>query len=117
MPFTGLDYPYCVAVDAARNVYVTDNMNHRVVKLEAATNTQTVLPFGDLYPWGVAVDNAGSAYVASGERVLKLSAGGTAPTTLPFTGLSQAEGVAVDNAGNVYVASRINSRVLKLPAG
>jgi serine/threonine-protein kinase len=47
--------------------------------------------------------------------VLKLAAGSTSPTELPFTGLSVPQGVAVDTAGNIYVADRNNDRVLKLP--
>ena len=35
LPFTGLNNPGGVAVDAASNVYVTDNGNNRVVKLAA----------------------------------------------------------------------------------
>jgi len=35
MPFTGLNHPYGVAVDAAGNLYVTDEGNSRVVKLPA----------------------------------------------------------------------------------
>jgi serine/threonine-protein kinase len=35
LPFTGLDQPYGVAVDAAGNVYVTDAWHNRIVKLPA----------------------------------------------------------------------------------
>ena len=35
LPFTGLNHPYGVAVDAAGNVYVTDTGNNRVLKLPA----------------------------------------------------------------------------------
>jgi DNA-binding beta-propeller fold protein YncE len=35
LPFTGLNLPLGVAVDAAGNVYVTDDSNQRVVKLPA----------------------------------------------------------------------------------
>ena len=37
-------------------------------------------------------------------RVLKLAAGSSTQTVLPFTGLNEPEGVAVDAAGNLYVA-------------
>ena len=35
--------------------------------------------------------------------MLKLAAGATTQTELPFTGLNNPEGVAVDGTGNVYV--------------
>ena len=60
-----------------------------------------------------------TVYVADSgnRRVLKLAAGSTTQTVLPFTGLNQPQGVAVDSAGNVYVADTQTNRVLKLPAG
>ena len=64
LPFTGLNRPYGVAVDTAGNVYVTDVVNNRVLKLAAGSTTQTVLPFTGLDdPRGVAVDAAGDLYV------------------------------------------------------
>jgi serine/threonine protein kinase, bacterial len=84
---------------------------------------QTVLPFGgldfSLSPGGVAVDSAGSVYVTSEDmfgRVVKLTAGSSAPTVLPFSGLYQPQGLAVDANGAVYVAD-FNNRVVKLAAG
>jgi serine/threonine protein kinase, bacterial len=81
---------------------------------------QVVLPFTGLSSaGGVAVDAAGTLYVADGknDRVLKLPSGATTPQVLPFTGLNYPHGVAVDAAGTLYVADGINNRVLKLPAG
>jgi DNA-binding beta-propeller fold protein YncE len=47
-------------------------------------------------------------------RVVKLAAGSSTQTVLPFTGVSGPLGVAVDSAGNLYVADPFNNRVLKL---
>ena len=71
-------------------------------------------------PSGMAADGAGDLYVTEddydkNERVLKLAAGATTQTVLPFTGLNKPRGVAVDTAGNLYVADDFNNRVLKLP--
>ena len=54
----------------------------------------------------MAVDTAGDVYVADtgNNRVLKLAAGSSTQTVLPFTGLHDPDGVAVDTAGDVYVA-------------
>jgi serine/threonine-protein kinase len=73
LPFTGLNHPTGVAVDAAGDVYVADR--GRVVMLAAGSTAQTVLPFTGLNdPGGVAVDTAGSVYVTdwSNKRVAKL---------------------------------------------
>jgi sugar lactone lactonase YvrE len=118
LPFSGLTYPASVAVDAAGNVYVTNDND--VVKLAAGSNAQTVLPFTGLKSrGGVGVDAAGNVYVADrgNNRVLKLAAGSNAQTVLPFTGLNNPWRLAVDAAGNVYVADSGTDRVLKLAAG
>src|SRR6202042_2297354 len=78
------------------------------------------LPFTGLdQPGGVAVDTAGSVYVADrrNNRVVKLAAGSTTQSVLPLTGLGAPEGVAVDTAGDVYVTDGDNNRGLKLAAG
>ena len=91
----------------------------------AAPPTQTPLPFTGLdTPEGVAVDTAGNLYVAdlgntgNHGRVVKLAAGSSTQTVMPFTGLSTTlGGVAVDSAGNLYVTDFVNGRVVKLAAG
>ncbi|OBH52024.1 serine/threonine protein kinase [Mycobacterium mantenii] len=123
LPFNGIDFrlsPGGVALDSAGDVYVTsEGMYGRVVKLSTGTNATTVLPFNGLYqPQGLAVDGAGTVYVADfNNRVVSMAAGSNDQKTLPFTGLNYPEGVAVDSQGAVYVADRGNSRVVKLAAG
>ncbi|MGB6209010.1 protein kinase domain-containing protein [Mycobacterium sp.] len=84
---------------------------------------QNVLPFDGLNfrlsPGGLAVDSSGAVYVTNQGmygRVVKLAAGSTTPTVLPFTGLYQPQAVAVDAAGATYVTD-FNNRVVMLPAG
>jgi hypothetical protein len=120
LPFTGLDNPGSVAVDAAGDVFVTDGGNNRVLKLAAGSTNQTVLPFTGLdYPVGVAVDAGGAVYVvdSGNNRVLKLAAGSTNQTALPFTGLDHPADVAVDSAGTVYVAGNGSGQVTMLATG
>lgn len=128
LPFTDLRVPHGVAVDAAGNVYVSDSHAHRVLKLAAGTNVQTVLPFTGLdlcdnnieaASAGVAMSAAGDVYVSDSchNRVLMLKAGSSTQTELPFKGLDFPEGVAVDGAGTVYVVDHAGSQVQKLPAG
>jgi serine/threonine protein kinase, bacterial len=81
--------------------------------LPAGSNNQTQLPFTGLsYPEGVAVDSAGSVYVADrgNNRVVKLPAVSTA---LALSLLNSPLQLAVHSAGNVYVADRGNDRVIK----
>ena len=123
LPFKGIDFrlsPGGVALDSAGNAYVTsEGMYGRVVKLTTGSDATTVLPFNGLYqPQGLAVDGAGTVYVADfNNRVISMAAGSNSQKELPFSGLSYPEGVAVDSQGAVYVADRGNSRVVKLAAG
>jgi serine/threonine-protein kinase len=64
---------------------------------------QVVLPFGDLinHLSDVAVDAADNVYVLDSYygQVLKLAAGPSSPTVLPFTDLNGPSAVAVDTPG------------------
>jgi serine/threonine-protein kinase len=123
LPFNGIDFrlsPGGVTLDSAGNVYVTSQgMYGRVVKLSTDSKATTVLPFNGLYqPQGLAVDGAGTVYVADfNNRVISMAAGSNSQKELPFTGLNYPEGLAIDSQGAVYVADRGNSRVVKLAAG
>ncbi|HEU4362160.1 MAG TPA: protein kinase [Mycobacterium sp.] len=84
---------------------------------------QTELPFNGLdfrlSPGGVTLDSDGNVYITSQGmygRVVKLPAGSSKPSVLPFSGLYQPQALAVDSAGAVYVTD-FNNRVVKLPAG
>lgn len=113
LPFTGLEGPHHVAVDAAGSLYIDDthtfkddngfpDARTRLLELAAGTNTQTELPFtrSDL-----VVDPAGTAYVFDYEndRMVKLANGSGAQTevAVPSLGL-HGRVVAVDTAGNLY---------------
>ena len=108
MPFTDL-YPNGVAVDAGGNVYVTDYLDNRVVKLAAGSGTPTVLPFTGLHVPGLAVDSAGNVYVIDdGQQVVRFAAGSNIPTVLPFTEIDLPRAVGCgyrrDAGADLYVA-------------
>lgn len=89
-------------------VDVTDTFHDRVQAL-TNTDTETVLPFAGLdEPTSVAVDNAGTLYVADriNDRVVALAASAKTQSEPPFTGLKSPEGVAVDNARTVTSSMR-----------
>ncbi len=140
-----LGFPAGVAVDGAGNLYSAEPGSRRVRKVNAAGIISTVAGNGvegfsgdggsatsaSLYqPRGVAVDGAGSLYVADqiNARVRKIGPGGTINTIagnglfkfptdgVPATNsfLRNAPDVAVDAAGNLYIAQPDNHRVRKV---
>ncbi len=105
----GVSKPWDVAVDASGNVYVTDQLNHRVQKFSSAGTL--LLQWGSLgsadgqfnTPWGIAVDASGNVYVADGYnyRVQKFASDGTFVATWGINDVPV--GIAVDASGYVYV--------------
>ncbi len=105
-----LYFPTGVAVDFAGNVYVADEFNHRIRKIDAATGTIATIAGSDLRadsgdggpaiaasfmtPSGVAVDAIGNVYVVDMEayRVRKIDAGTGIITTIAGNGTSGSGG-------------------------
>ena len=86
-----------------------------LANVNQTTENGTGTDYGGLTPTGIAVDAAGSAYIAdaTANRLVKITANNAALTTLIASGLSKAAQVAVDGAGNVYVADSGNNRIAK----
>lgn len=111
LPFTGLNGPYDVVVDAAGNVFVSDigpgrNGSNHVIELPVGSNVQAVLPFTRAT---LMTDPSGTVWVVDGGRdpshLVKLAHGADQQTVLPMPDLGRAyRGVieAIDAAGNAY---------------
>ena len=84
-----LNLPVGVAVDNAGNVYIADNGNHRIRKVDGSGNIST--------------------FAGTGTRGYSGDGGAATAAQLGIP-----ESVAVDNAGNVYIADRFNNRIRKV---
>ena len=140
--------PSGVAVDGAGNLYVVDSFNHtiRIVTTTgivttlagttgvagSADGTGTAAQFS--HPIGVAVDSAGSVFVADtyNHLIRKVTAAGVVTTLAGKAGRDTTgsadgtgtaaefylpQGVAVDSAGNAYVADTSNQTIRKVTPG
>src|SRR5437016_1179139 len=145
------DFPFGIAIDSADNVYVADTDNDALIRKVTPVGTNwvvtTLAGLGGNYgsadgmridarfagPSGVAVDGAGSVYVADqvNDTIRKVTAAGVVTTLAGLAryggstnGMSNAarfnspSGVAVDSSGNVYVADSENNQIRKVtPVG
>jgi len=136
--------PRGIAVDAAGNVYVADQGNHRIRKITPAGVVTTLAGSGTAgftdatgvlaqfnLPSGVTVDATSTLYVsdATNPRIRVVSPGGVVTTlagsgTVGFADGTLAAGqfaiamesLSLDASGNVFVADRVNNAIRRIAA-
>lgn len=136
--------PTGIAVDGNGNVYISDNGNNRVRKINTAGFINTIAGGGSsgmgdggpataaqiFEPDNITVDNAGNVFVVSGNLVRKIDVGGIIATFAgvpppgggtnadghPATSsvLSSPAGIAADGDGNVYISDAAANRIRKV---
>ncbi|HWP98230.1 MAG TPA: InlB B-repeat-containing protein [Syntrophomonadaceae bacterium] len=117
--------PIFLALDSHDNVYVADEYNHRIQKLNAATWEWSVIGkqgsgLGKFSaPFGVALDSHDNLYVSDigSSRIQKLEASTQEWSLIGSPGqFSAPKGMAIDSSGNIYVADTGNNRIQKYTA-
>ncbi|MBD1392952.1 NHL domain-containing protein [Mucilaginibacter glaciei] len=119
--------PLGLAMDAAKNLYVADNSNYAIRKIDFTGKVTTFAKL-NFAPYDIAVDNIGNVFVSDRYKnvIRKISPGGI---TKVFAGsgtrgntdgtgtdatFNEPSGITIDNAGNLYVAEPINRLVRKI---
>ncbi len=135
--------PVDIAIDGAGNLYIADQSNNRVRKVNSSGIITTIAGNGTygtgdggpallagLYtPSGIALDLAGNIYISEyGCRVQKISTSGIITTVAgsnfcshsgdgglaTLAGFDSPSGIAVDAAGNIFISDSPVNRVRKV---
>jgi len=115
---SGFNGPSYIAVDAAGNVFVSDNSQKSVREILASNGSIVTYASGFKGPGGLVLDAAGNLYVSDNVKgaIFKVPPGGGTPVQI-VGGLNAPNGIAIDASGNIYIANTNGNNVKKLLAG
>ncbi|MGE0887457.1 MAG: HYR domain-containing protein [Blastocatellales bacterium] len=127
---TSIIFPTDVALDSAGNIYIADQGNNRIRKVNASTGFVTSLmtpgsegltPLVTGGACGIAVTSTGRVYIADtkNDRVLRQDApNGTSFTTIGNStiGINRPRDLTVDASGNTFVANAGSEQILRIVA-
>ncbi len=122
-----LNSPQQIAFDASGNLYIADQFNDAIRKIDTQ-GVITTLVTGLEAPPGVAVAPDGSIYAADFNRIMRISSNGSVTVIAGslqagYSGdggpasqalLNDPQGLAFDSAGNLYFSDRNNFRVRRI---
>jgi sugar lactone lactonase YvrE len=125
-----LELPYSVAEDSSGNLYITDNYNELIRRVDAVTGTITSLNsnVNRIQAFDVKVDGNGNVYVGIYTKILKITPDGAIHNIagtgtagyngdeIPATSaeLTYVDTLALDSAGDIYFNDRDNERIREI---
>ncbi|MES2760980.1 MAG: T9SS type A sorting domain-containing protein [Bacteroidota bacterium] len=128
-----------MCIDAAGNIYMSDDANNCIRKIDASTQiistflNQTNAPFLDM-PFGLCLDASGNLYIGNYDSHVVLKANTTTSVTTIFAGLLNTQGstgdgglatnaklnhpydLKFDGSGNLYICDDANDCIRKVDA-
>jgi streptogramin lyase len=113
----GLSTPSSIATDAAGAVWVSNQGNSSVTKLDptgaALSGSSGFTAGGFSAPSAIAIDSSGNAWVANSANnsVTRLNSAGTTGSVFTGNGLSTPKSIAIDGSGNIWVANNGSNTV------